>query len=236
LQKNIAGATSAPYSFTAHTTDNGKQFRAVFTNTSGTITSMVAVLTVTASVGTPPVVTTQPINQTVAEGQAATFTAIASGSPTPTVQWQMSVDNGATWNNISGAISTTYTFTAQAGDTGKQYRAVFTNSYGTAVSTAASLTVTISSGSAPTITQQPIDQSASIGQSVSFSAAAIGTPTPTVQWQVSTNGKNWKNIAGATSISYSFTAQKNNNGYRYRAIFTNLYGSVTTNIVTLTVK
>ncbi|MEZ4734647.1 MAG: hypothetical protein R3E79_46745 [Caldilineaceae bacterium] len=34
------------------------------------------------------------------------------------MQWQVSADNGATWNDLSG-IATTLTFTAQSGDNGQ---------------------------------------------------------------------------------------------------------------------
>jgi hypothetical protein len=48
------------------------------------------------------------------------------------VQWQISTDGGATWNNIPGATSTTLSFTVQLSDNGNQYHAVFTNGCGTA--------------------------------------------------------------------------------------------------------
>jgi hypothetical protein len=47
----------------------------------------------------PPAITAQPANQTVTAGQAATFTAAATGSPSPTVQWQVSTDSGATFSS-----------------------------------------------------------------------------------------------------------------------------------------
>jgi hypothetical protein len=63
------------------------------------------------------------------------FTAAASGTPTPTVQWQRSDDSGA-FTDIAGATSTTYSFTAAEADDGHQYRAVFTNSVSSATTTA----------------------------------------------------------------------------------------------------
>ena len=88
-----------------------------------------------------PVVIMQPSGSTVIEGDQAIFTANAAGVPTPSVQWQVSTD-GTNWLNISGADSTTFT-TARtaASDSGKMYRAVFTNSKGTATTTPATLTV-----------------------------------------------------------------------------------------------
>jgi hypothetical protein len=77
----------------------------------------------------------------VTAGQTATFTAAATGSPTPTVQWQVSTDGGVTFGNLSGATSTTLSFTTALSQTGNQYRAVFTNAAGPATTTAATLTV-----------------------------------------------------------------------------------------------
>src|SRR5262249_8199285 len=61
----------------------------------------------TTATPTSPIITTQPANQSVTAGQSATFTAAASGNPTPTVQWEVSTDGGTTWNAIGGATSTT---------------------------------------------------------------------------------------------------------------------------------
>ena len=135
---NVPGATSDTLSFIATVADNGNQYRAVFTNASGYEDSAAATLTVTAS----PAITTQPTPVTVTAGQAATFTAAASGLPAPTVQWQQSTDGGTTWSDIAGATSTTLTNTGTTvAQSGTQYRAVFTNSDGSATSSAATLTV-----------------------------------------------------------------------------------------------
>jgi hypothetical protein len=94
-------------------------------------------LTVTAS----PVVTGQPTGDTVTTGATASFTASASGYPTPTVQWQVSENDGSSWSNLSGATSTTYSFTAWSPENGYEYEAVFTNSVGSATTNPATLTV-----------------------------------------------------------------------------------------------
>ena len=41
---------------------------------------------------------------------------------------------------------------------------------------------------APKVRSHPSSTSAAVGATASFTAAASGTPTPTVQWQASTNG------------------------------------------------
>src|SRR5439155_493772 len=57
--------------------------------------------------------------------------------------------------------------------------------------------------SSPSITTNPSGQTVTYGAaSVSFTAAASGFPTPTVQWQVNT-GSGFSNIGGATSATYT---------------------------------
>jgi photosystem II stability/assembly factor-like uncharacterized protein len=232
---DIGGATSTTYAFTAATGDSGKQYRAVFTNSAGTATTSAATLIVNAG-GTAPTVTLQPVNQTVTAGATASFSAAASGSPSPTAQWQVSGNSGSTWSDIGGATSTTYAFTAAVGDSGKQYRAVFTNSAGTATTSAATLTVN-AGPTAPAVTLQPVNQTVTAGATASFSAAASGSPSPTVQWQASANsGSTWSDIGGATSTTYAFTAAAGDSGRQYRAVFTNSVGSAATNGATLTVN
>ncbi len=86
-------------------------------------------------------ITTQPTDQSVAVGSTATFTAAASGNPTPTVQWQQST-SGSSWSNINGATSTTFTLAhVSFSQDGDAYRAIFTNSVGSATSNPATLTV-----------------------------------------------------------------------------------------------
>jgi hypothetical protein len=92
----------------------------------------------------PPKVTVNPVDETVSVGDPAIFTANVTGVPTPTVQWQVSTDGGATFTNITGntsALTTTLIFVVNSNQNGYKYRAVFTNSLGTATTTAATLTV-----------------------------------------------------------------------------------------------
>jgi hypothetical protein len=135
----IAGATNDTYSFTTAAGESGNEYQAVFTNSVGSTSTNAATLTL----ATTPVVTTDPTSATVAAGQAATFTAAASGSPTPTVQWEVSTNGGATFAPIAGATAATYTFTTALSNSGNQYEAVFTNSAGSATTTSATLTVNI---------------------------------------------------------------------------------------------
>ncbi len=226
---NISGATSTTYTISSTTaSQNGSEYKAIFTNSVGSATSAAATLTVDVAPG----ITSNPSNLLVGVSQTATFTASASGSPVPTVQWQVSTDDGTTFNNIPGATLTTLSFTAAPGDNGKEYQAVFTNSVGTATTSAATLTVDL----APTIISQPRNLAAATGQTATFTASASGSPVPTVQWQVSTNhGATFTNINGATSTTLSFTVAASENGDRYRAVFTNSAGAVDSGAAALVV-
>ena len=90
--------------------------------------------------GEAPVVTEQPRNAHTALGRTATFTAAASGEPAPTVQWQWRFGHGR-WHDLPGATSTTLKVKVTPFHHGKQYRAVFTNEHGEAISDTARLTV-----------------------------------------------------------------------------------------------
>ena len=152
------------------TTDlNGHIYEATFTNSLGSATSGPSTLIV----ATVPGVTTQPSSQTVNIGSLVSFTAAASGNTPPTVQWQSSADGGVTWTNINGATSTTLTFNSvSTSQAGTEYRAVFTNSAGTATTDAATLTVNtnlavVSSPNSP----------APQGAAVTFTALVAGSPS-----------------------------------------------------------
>lgn len=97
-----------------------------------------------------PVITidTQPADAPVVEGETAVFTvaATATGGATLSYQWQKSDDSGATWANIVGATSATYTTGALtvADDNSDQYRVVVSGTLGAVdvTSSVATLTVT----------------------------------------------------------------------------------------------
>ncbi len=224
---DIPGATSLTYAFVTTAADNGKQFRAVFTNAAGTATTTAALLTVNF----PPAVVGTPANTTVNAGALASFSASATGNPVPSVQWQVSTNNSGIWTSIGGATSATYAFTTTAADNGKMFRAVFTNALGSAVTAGALLTV----NSAPVITLNPLTQTVGRTFTVRFTAAATGVPTPTVKWQVSIGGGGFTDIPGATSTVYSFVTAFSDNGNQYRAVFTNSVSSTATAAAALTV-
>lgn len=79
---------------------------------------------------------TNPTNQTVNDGDLASFSTVVTSSIPYTVQWYK---NSVL---IPGATSTTYSFTATTDDDGDQYSVTATNAAGSVSSSPATLTVT----------------------------------------------------------------------------------------------
>ena len=185
------------------------------------------VLTITVNPpAVAPSITTQPGNQTVTVGQAATFSVSASGTAPLSYQWRK---NGA---NITGATSSSYTTPATTtADSGSTFSVVVTNSAGSAPSNNATLTVN-AAAVAPSITSQPANQAVTAGQMATFGVSASGTAPLSYQWR-----KNGLYITGATSSSYTTPATTTaDSGSTFSVVITNSAGSATSNNATLTVN
>ncbi len=175
-----------------------------------------------------PVITTQPVSQTVGVGQSASFFVIATGSAPLSYQWQK---NGA---NIAGATSASYaTPAATTGDNAAKFSVVVSDSSGSVTSIVATLTVDATQGNgAPQITTQPASQTVTVGQMAAFTVVATGSPTLTYQWQ-----KNHANIAGANSASYTTPATATSDtGETFDVVVSNSVGTVTSASASLTVN
>jgi predicted secreted protein len=237
----VPGATTDTLTIPATTfAENGNEYEAVFTNGSGSATTNPATLTVPPPVA--PTIITQPSNQTDNPGQNASFTAAASANPTATAQWQISTDGGTTWSDLfAPTTSNTTTLSGPVYATfenGWEFRAVFTNIAGSATTNPATLTVP--PPSAPTIITQPSNRTVNPGQNASFTAAASANPTATAQWQISTDGgTTWSDLFAPTTENTTTLSgpvyASFENGWEFRAVFTNGLGSATSNPATLTV-
>jgi glucose/arabinose dehydrogenase len=90
---------------------------------------------------------------------------------------------------------------------------------------------------APVITLQPTNQKATIGHAATFTAAATAPVPFTYQWQRN-NGPHgaFADIAGATSASFTLPAvQSTDKAANFRVIASNTFGSITSNVVALSV-
>ncbi|WP_334128293.1 putative Ig domain-containing protein [Sneathiella sp.] len=132
----IPGATSSTLILEAVTLgDDGAEIDCVVSNEDGSVTSNAATLTVSAVVLNPPVITVQPINQSVTEGENATFTVTATGADS--YQWYM--DEVA----LVGETSASLTLTAvELVESGSEIYVVVANSDGAVASNTVILTVT----------------------------------------------------------------------------------------------
>ena len=216
---NIAGATSATYVLTPTAgTDNGATFDVVVSNAAGNVTSSAATLTVNV----PPSITTPPANATVAAPAAATFTVAASGTAPLSYQWRR---DGV---NISGANSASYVLDPTTGtDNGATFDVVVSNAVGSAVSPAATLTVSMM----PAITTAPVSTTVTAPAAATFSVVASGTAPLSYQWR-----RNGVNINGATSASYMLDPTAGSDtAATFDVVVSNAAGSVTSSAATLTV-
>ena len=216
---NISRGTNASLTLTNIQTTNAGNYSVVVANAGGSVTSLVATLTVYV----PPTIATQPHNQTVTQGQPATFTVAANGSSPFSYQWNV---NGT---NISGATNVSLTLvTPQATDAGS-YSVVVTNYGGSVTSQVATLTVNVPAF----IITQPTSQTVSQGQTATFTVGAGGTANLSYQWYFNLakiNGSKGKNATLALS------AVDTNSVGNYTVVVNNSWGSVTSAVATLTIS
>lgn len=133
--------------------------------------------------GAPPTITQQPQDVTALIGDVVSFTSTADGTPTPTVQWQVSMDSGATWYDLPFANQTTFSFFPSLDQDGDQYRAVFDNGIGEPVpSNAATLTVnkltatvTLTASAGSLLPQQPVTFTAVVAPVPPSTGIPVGT-------------------------------------------------------------
>lgn len=168
-------------------------------------TSAMAALTI----NTPPVIATQPVNMATCPGGNAMFSVVATGTAL-TYQWQ--VNTGSGWTNLSNTgiysgVTTASMSITGAGNmqNGYQYRVMIS---GTCTPAATSNAVTLNINTLPAITTQPVSQVVCLNGGTSYTVAATGTAL-TYQWQLSTNGTTWSNVANGTNYSGATMATLN---------------------------
>lgn len=123
-----------------------------------------------------PSIKTQPKNTDAYVDDEVSFSVSVTGTAPIYYQW---VKDGY---DISGATNALFTITkAKISDTGT-YLVRVTNVLGSVISRFVSLNVSIFTWIIPTITQQPVSQTAAVGDSLSFTAYASGTAPITYQW------------------------------------------------------
>ena len=231
------GAPGATFSWS-----NGATTSSITVTIAGTYTVTQTVNSCTSPAGSgvaapkPIPALSSSLTATATSGTAFTYTA-TSGTPGTTFAWSRATVTGISnaaangngninetlVNTTTSPVNVTYVYTLTAnGCTNTQNVVVTVGVDGSIV--------------APAVTTQPASQTRCAGVNAIFSSAASGSPAPTVQWQESTNGTSWNNITGATTSTLSFTTTTADNNKQYRAVWTNIAGTATSNAATLTVN
>lgn len=212
---NISGATNATYLINSVAATDAGSYSVVVTNAYGTVTSSAGAVTVT-SANIPATIARQPAPVTVAVGETASFSVTAFGSPPLSYQWQK---DGVAVPGLTGSLVGLGQI--KATDAGN-YTVVVTSGSGATATTATSTPVALSVNIPPAITTQPASVLASLGQNVTLSVAATGSPTPSYQWS-----RNGVPIAGATSASLALSNITIANAGSYTVAIVNDAGAVT---------
>lgn len=214
---NLPGANFNEYSiFNVQMADAGN-YSVLVTSGLGGMTSSNALL----QVGIPPAITQQPMptSLTVTQGQTATFTAAASGTPL-NYYWKL----GQAVVGTNATLTLTNATISQSGS----YVLVVSNFLGKVTSAQVSLTVLapITTVSGPT----PSQLSVLVGSTASFSVFADGYPQ-NYEWLK--NGNPIQGAANASNYTLNSAALTDSGGYS--VIVSNQFGSITSSVANLSV-
>jgi hypothetical protein len=171
-----------------------------------------------------PIITAQPVSQTVPAGANLNLSVSAAGAST--YQWQFNS------NNIRGATSSSLAITnAQLANQGN-YVVIVSNASGAIASSNATLTVNVP----PSITNQPLSLSLTVGNTASFSVAAVGSTPLSYRWLLNSNTlpANGR-ISGTLSSNLVISNLLVSDAGIYQVLVANAFGSVTSALANLAV-
>src|SRR5258708_1471474 len=240
----ISGATSSSYTTPATTSsDNGAQFTVTVSNSTGSVTSNSATLTV-STVAAPKVrlsaISLTFGSQAVGTSSVVQFTTLTNtGNATLTFSAVVSGDFafggvGTCGSSVAAGASCTISVKFTPTTTGTRTGAVTLTDNASNSPQTISLTGigSTTSAVAPSITTQPASRTVTAGQTAAFTVTAAGTAPLTYQWK-----KNGTAISGATSSSYTTPATtSSDNGAQFTVTVSNSAGSVASNAAILTVN
>ncbi|MGA2296848.1 MAG: immunoglobulin domain-containing protein [FCB group bacterium] len=214
--QNISGANSTSYIIANTTTNDAGQYDCVVNGTCNTpATSGQATLII----NTAPQITQQPQDANACDGSNAKFKVVATGGGL-TYQWRKDAINIQNENNDSLIITN-----VNQSKTG-HYDVIVTSTCLPPVTSSAAF---LNLNTKPTITQQPVSQSVSVGGSTDFTVIASGSNL-TYQWS-----KNSTTISGATTNDLHINNSKLTDAGLYSCSINNDCGKTVSSSASLTV-
>ncbi|MCX6924826.1 MAG: immunoglobulin domain-containing protein, partial [Verrucomicrobia bacterium] len=214
---DVLGATGTNYTITAVTSNDAGNYVVVVSNVAGSVTSTPPAM---LTVWVPPTITMQPQNRTNIAGTPASFSVTAAGTAPLSYLWRK---NGS---DIPGATGPSYRMASVTTSDEGSYAVVVTNVAGAVTSQVATLTVWVP----PTIAVQPQSRTNIAGTTATFGVVASGTGPLSYQWR-----KEGANLASATATNLTLTGVQPTDAGNYMVVVTNIAGSVTSAVATLTV-
>lgn len=219
----LAGQNTPVLTLSSVTSANAGRYGLEVTNLPGQVYSQEAVLTVTSTpqpVVPPPVIVRAPSAITTTVGSSASFSVVARGGGSLSYQWRR---NGTA---IAGATEELLSIGTVASTDAGDYTVAVTNSAGTTVSAAASLTVNPAPqpavNVAPIVISAPVGLAVLSGQSAALSVAATGSGPLSYLWR-----RDGVNIPGATGPVLRLSNVQPSAAGSYAVTVFNAAGSVT---------
>jgi hypothetical protein len=210
----FSGANSNVLTIASAPGSSAVSYQVIVTNNVGSVTSAAVILSLT------PQISAQPASQAATAGGNASFSVVADGSAPLTYQWY------GQGTALAGANNSTLSLTSVGAGNAGSYSIVVRNNYGSVTSTVATLTVNVP----PAITTQPQNQTVAAGQRASFAVGASGATPLVYLWNL-----DGTNLYGATNSTLTLADVRAANAGSYTLVVTNIAGSVTSAVATLTV-
>lgn len=222
----IHGATNSDLQLDGIQSSKAGGYSVVVTNIYGSVTSQVATLAVE-----DPYLNGGPGSQWANAGETVRLSVDVEGTPPLSYQW---FKDGGRLNDagrISGAETTVLTLTNICGDDRGDYLIVVTNNFGAVTSEVATVFVVD-----PFLNGQPQSQSAGVGKTVALNVAAAGRPPLSYQWRrAGVDLADAGNVSGARTPTLTLSNLSAGDAAGYWAVVSNVYGSVTSEVATLSV-
>jgi hypothetical protein len=170
----------------------------------------------------PPNITQHPQSQTIVASNPATLFVVATSDTSMHYQWYFNT------NTPVGTDSSSFTIASASTNDSGGYFCVVSNSSGSSTSLVAMLNVVLPVP--PSISTQPQNFTNVVGLNANFSVTADGTAPLRYQWLFNSTP-----LPARTNATLLFPIAATNEAGNYSVIITNLFGSVTSSVATLTV-